>query len=181
MQLDERLFEVHRPGVDADDVIARLRRELAAAERARDVGDTLGPAKVARELQKLGNALRKADNPAAIERLQAAVAAFEQLERRRAVFLTRLKLAEAQARFGEPRAALTLLDALAANIDEQTSMYSPFVTVHRAAALLAAGTRVEALACLEEVERSWREAGTDALADTIEQHRVRLKGRRDGA
>lgn len=174
---DSQLWERAADPSALSDLIAHARRQVAVARRLHEADPTGdNPGIYGRELQRLGDALRVADDPEAVPTLRAALAIWDAYGKGRAAFLTRLKLTDALARNGVA-VGETLDDLVEMTAREPFAIYRPFALQARGVHGWRTGTGGEAdlreaLAIQEGAGATRAAAATRALLATVQSEPV---------
>jgi tetratricopeptide (TPR) repeat protein len=154
-------------------VQVEVARGLCAVDRS---GDNLGI--LGRELVRLADALRLADAvDEARDALVEALQVWEELDRDRAAFMARMKLADVEERGGCVETALTLWDGLMDESERaEVAMYRDFVLFGRGVCLWRQGRCREAVADLEAALDARQTAGRARLVAVTQAALARARG-----
>lgn len=149
---DDQLFERPDDPDQLREAIAAEREDLANLRAALQAeSNELDRTRLGRTLNRLCDYLRLNDEPdAAREAGREALAIWKELERRKAAFLARLRLAKVERRAGAPADALDILaDLIDSADDDELSIYRDFALEARALCHCGCGSTEDALADLD--------------------------------
>lgn len=168
--LDSRFVERAADPAALPAIVAHARRQVAVARRL-CVADSTGdnPGILGRELGRLGDALRVADDPGARDVLAEVLALWDALNRARPAYLVRLKIADVDERAGASESALCALDRLVAQSgEEEFAPYRDFALHGRGAFHFRAGAFDKARVDLEAALALRQSRGRGRLVETTQ-------------